>query len=380
MDTDDSGGSDDNFDNGSEWEASYGIEAVNESGFGGAAGGGVITCSNYERYLAQRPSFLEQEGAELVAEVAQVVQCGLLTSQQLKCVSLHLMSTCNAEAADTIAGAGNESMDGGGGSGGNGIGAAATAGLQLSLSTSAAYLSIAAEEIGDSHTDSKMSPPIGDADNREALWRAVGAGIIDMVGSGHAPVHERRLKGFACSSTSGRGSNADPDFGGLVASPTRPGGGLGNTGSSAVSTIGSAVVPRPTADFVRALSGTSTLETCLAAVWTAARARGFTEVDLARWMCQRPAALLGLAGRKGRLEVSSDADILIWDPEESFVVDSSRMHHRGGLGDPQAGGHVPSIHAGRTLSGVVKETYVRGVRVFENGCVTGRATGAIVTR
>ena len=112
------------------------------------------------------------------------------------------------------------------------------------------------------------------------------------------------------------------------------------------------------------MSGSSTLETCLAAVWTAARARGFTEVDLVRWMCQRPAALLGLAGRKGRLEVSSDADILIWDPEASFVVDASRR----------------CPHAGQTLSGVVKETYVRGVRVFANGCVAESATGSLITR
>jgi dihydroorotase-like cyclic amidohydrolase len=381
LDTDDSGDSDDNFDDkGSEWESSFGMSPVDEVQM---HHGGMVSCSNYQRWFSQRPSFLEQEGAELVAEVAQVLQCGLLTTQQLQCVSLHLMSTCSAEAADIIAGASGEGVDGMGmGVGGDGIGR--VEGLQLSLSTSAAYLLIAAEEIGDSHTDAKVSPPIGDADNREALWRAMGSGVIGIVGSGHSPVSERRMKGFASSSSGGGGGSRSPDFAGLV-SPTRPGGGLGhNAGSSAVTTAnaaGGVIVPPQNADFVRALNGTSALEVSLAAVWTAAKARGFTEVDLARWMCQKPAALLGLDGRKGRLEVSSDADILVWDPEESFTVEASRMHYRGGQGGYQGAACAPpSAFAGRTLSGVVKETYVRGVCVFSNGCVAERATGAIVRR
>ena len=38
-----------------------------------------------------------------------------------------------------------------------------------------------------------MNPPIRDAQHREALWKAVREGVIDVIGSDHAP-HTREEK------------------------------------------------------------------------------------------------------------------------------------------------------------------------------------------
>jgi allantoinase len=106
-------------------------------------------------------------------------------------------------------------------------------------------------------------------------------------------------------------------------------------------------------DFFAAWGGIASLELGLAAVWTEARPRGFTPVDLARWMSERPAVLAGLAERKGRIAAGFDADLVVWDPEAEWVVEPARLHQR----------HKVTPYAGQSLRGVVRETYARGRRV-----------------
>ena len=74
--------------------------------------------------------------------------------------------------------------------------------------------------------------------------------------------------------------------------------------------------------------------------------------DVVRWMGERPAALAGLAG-KGRLAVGHDADLCVLAPDASFTVDPATLHHRNPV----------TAYAGRTLTGTVRQTWLRGVRV-----------------
>jgi len=67
------------------------------------------------------------------------------------------------------------------------------------------------------------------------------------------------------------------------------------------------------------------------------------------WMATRTAELMGVEG-KGRIAVGYDADLVVLAPEETFVVDPATLHHR----------HAVTPYAGRTLSGVVRSTYLRG--------------------
>ena len=151
------------------------------------------------------------------------------------------------------------------------ISGAKAAGIRLTAETCPHYLYFAAEQVPDGATEFKSCPPIRDSVNREALWRGLEAGIIDCVVSDHSPCPPE-LKSFGSG------------------------------------------------DFGAAWGGIASLQLGLSAVWTAARRRGRTLDDIARWMASAPAALAGLPA-KGRLAVGYDADLVAFDPDETFVVD-----------------------------------------------------------
>ena len=66
-------------------------------------------------------------------------------------------------------------------------------------------------------------------------------------------------------------------------------------------------------------------------------------------MSATPAALAGL-DRKGGLTVGRDADVAVFAPDQTFVVDAAELRHRNPI----------TPYAGRTLTGVVRSTWLRG--------------------
>jgi allantoinase len=106
-------------------------------------------------------------------------------------------------------------------------------------------------------------------------------------------------------------------------------------------------------DFATAWGGISSLQLGLPAIWSAARARGHDLNAVVRWMAEEPAALAGLALRKGRIAVGHDADLVAFAADETFTVDASGLHHR----------HPVTPYAGRVLSGLVRATWLRGTTV-----------------
>lgn len=184
-------------------------------------------------------------------------------------------------------------------------------GLPITVETCPHYLSFDAEEIAEGATQFKCCPPIREAGNRERLWQALAASDIDCVVSDHSPCipELKRL-----------------DVG----------------------------------DFGLAWGGVSSLQLGLPAVWTQARARGHSLTDVVRWMAEHPARLAGLR-RKGRLAVGCEADLAVLAPDETFIVDAGRLHHRNPI----------TPYAGRRLTGVVRSTWLRG-RPIEPGAPRGR--------
>ena len=180
---------------------------------------------------------------------------------------------------------------------------ARTKGVRVTVETCPHYLSFEAEAIADGATQFKCCPPIREAANRELLWTALADGDVDVVVSDHSPCTPE-LKRL--------------DVG----------------------------------DFALAWGGISSLQLGLPAVWTGARARGHGLADVVRWMAEGPARLVGLE-RKGRLEVGADADLCVFAPDEAFVVDPARLHHRNPV----------TPYAGRELHGVVRSTWLRGERI-----------------
>jgi allantoinase len=173
-------------------------------------------------------------------------------------------------------------------------------GVAVTAETCPHYLALCAEEIADGATACKCSPPIREAANRELLWRGLADEVLDLVVSDHSP----------CTP---------------------------------------AMKQLDSGDFGAAWGGISSLQLGLPVVWTESRRRGFTPADLAVWMSERPAGLAGL-DRKGRVALGYDADFCVFAPDESFVVDPARLHHR----------HPVTPYTGRTLVGVIRDTILRG--------------------
>lgn len=161
------------------------------------------------------------------------------------------------------------------------------------------YLALTAEEIPDGQTAAKAAPPVREAANLELLWRGLRDGVLDMIVSDHSP--------------------STPEM-------KQPGG-----------------------DFAAAWGGISSLQLGLPVIWTQARERGFSLVDVARWMASRPATLAGLAA-KGRIAAGGDADLCVFAPDEQFIVDPGQLRHR----------HPLTPYAGRRLRGTVRATFLRG--------------------
>jgi allantoinase len=173
--------------------------------------------------------------------------------------------------------------------------------LPVSVETCPHYLTFAAEDIPDGATEFKCSPPIRSLRNREALWDGLRDGAIDMIVSDHSPC------------------------------PTK-------------------MKQKQTGNFFEAWGGIASLQLALPVVWTEASARGFGEDDIVRWMSSGPSNLTGLSGRKGAIAPGCDADFVIWDPHEEFIVKPETLHHR----------HKLTPYTERRLRGVVKRTYLRG--------------------
>jgi allantoinase len=118
-------------------------------------------------------------------------------------------------------------------------------------------------------------------------------------------------------------------------------------------------------NFKTAWGGISSLSVALPVIWTEASRRGFSLLDVARWMAEGPARLAGCHLQKGRIAAGYDADLVVFDPDDEVVVNQERLHFR----------HPVSPYLGESLRGVVKATYLRGNPVFAEGEFPGVSTG-----
>jgi dihydropyrimidinase len=84
--------------------------------------------------------------------------------------------------------------------------------------------------------------------------------------------------------------------------------------------------------------------------------RGYSYPFLVRLMCANPAETFGMPN-KGTLEPGTDADIIVFDPEERYTVTARDNESNSTF----------SIYEGREVTGMVEQTYVRGNPVWRDG-------------
>jgi allantoinase len=192
-------------------------------------------------------------------------------------------------------------------------------GLPLTVETCPHYLAFAAGEIPDGDPRFKCAPPIREPRDRDGLWAGLRKGLIDTIGSDHSPAPpERKLL--------------------------------------------------ETGDVAHAWGGIASLQLAVSAVWSEARRRGVSLGQVVEWMAARPAQLVGLGRRKGQIAQGFDADLVVFNADETFTVDAKALEHR----------HPVTPYDGRVLAGRVESTWLRGRLVFRGGGFPARPWGRIL--
>jgi allantoinase len=245
----------------------------------------------YPTYLASRPDSAEIEAIALLIQLCEEFA-----------TPIHIVHLSSAEALPMIA-------------------EARQRGIPITVETCPHYLSFAAEDIADGATEFKCAPPIRDKENRDALWRGLADGIIDLVATDHSPCPPEMKR-------------------------------------------------RDTGGFDQAWGGIASLGLALPALWTGMSRRVLEVERVAEWLARRPARLAGLTGMKGELAVGANADIVAFDPDAAWTVTPEHLHFR----------HKFSPYLGATLKGRVLETWLRGTCVFRNGRFIGEPLGRELVR
>lgn len=175
-------------------------------------------------------------------------------------------------------------------------------GVRITCETCPQYFTLTEEEVLKQGTMARVNPPLRTQKDVEGITEGLLDGTIDAIVTDHAP-HS-------------------------VEEKARP--------------------------LTEAPSGMVGLETSLAVTLTALYHTGKLSLpDILRKMTVEPARILGLD--MGRLAVGSDADIVIFDPDDEWVVDPDRFASKGR--NTPFGGHI--------LKGKVKYTIVDGNVIFQ---------------
>lgn len=193
------------------------------------------------------------------------------------------------------------------------VDAARNKGVAISAETCPHYLAFTEEDFERIGPPLKCAPPIRDAATREALWEALLAGRVDLIGSDHSP----------CPA-------ADKEKG--------------------------------KDDIWQAWGGVAGIQATLPVLLTdGVHARGLSLERLAYLTATAPAQLFSLFPRKGAIAVGADADFALIDPERQWTFERDELETRSGV----------SAYLGRSFTGKVVRTIVRGRTVFIDGQVVG---------
>jgi len=120
----------------------------------------------------------------------------------------------------------------------------------------------------------------------------------------------------------------------------------------------------PSQNVARHRAGMSNLQVMLPMLFSDGVRSGRISLDrFVEVTSTNPAKLFGLYPRKGVVAVGSDADLVLWDPDETRTIRDEDMFSGSGY----------SVHAGRVVTGWPTLTMRRGEIVYRDGEIRGEA-------
>lgn len=188
-------------------------------------------------------------------------------------------------------------------------------GLDVTVETCPHYLQFTDAAVAEQGSVAVVSPPLRSETERDSLWeRGVEDGTIDCIGTDHAPHTDAEKR-------------IDDPFG----------------SSRGVS------------------HGFVGLETAVPMLLTFAAADRLSYSQWRRLHSEMPARVWGLYPTKGSLQVGTDADITVVDPDREWTFDGDDLRSKGTV----------TPFDGETFQGAVTTTIVRGRVVYRDGDVVG---------
>jgi dihydropyrimidinase len=168
-----------------------------------------------------------------------------------------------------------------------------------------------------------MSPPLRQKKDQETLWAGINQGLVNVVATDHCPfMWEQKLAGKN--------------------------------------------------DFSKIPNGHPAIENRMELLFSEGVNKG--KITLNKYVevaCTNPAKIFGMFPKKGTIAVGSDADILIFDPNEKHTL-SAKTHH---MNVDYSG------YEGWELTGKVKTVLLRGtVAIDQNKCLIEKGYGKFVKR
>lgn len=186
-------------------------------------------------------------------------------------------------------------------------------GVHVHAETAPQYLILDSKELDRLGPYAKCAPPLRARTTVDALWRHVLSGCIDTIGSDHAPftIAEKEL-------------------------------GVDN--------------------IWKAPNGLQGIQTLVPLVFSEGiHNRGMGLVHLAQLLSTNAARIFGLYPQKGTIQVGSDADLTIVDPDSVWTIDAKDLKYKNRW----------SPYEGMQVRCIVARTIVRGVTVYKDGIVVG---------
>ncbi|AGB16206.1 allantoinase [Halovivax ruber XH-70] len=201
------------------------------------------------------------------------------------------------------------------GSGAEAVARGRERGVDVTAETTPHYLWFTEDVLREQGNVARIQPPIRDAEQRDRLWRAFDAGVIDCVATDHAPhTDEEKL------------------------------------------------VDDPFANTWDAISGFVGLETEVPVMLSFVDDGRLSLTEWAYRHSTRPAQVWGMYPQKGSLRVGTDADLTIVDPDREWTLtDRETLHSK----------NTVTPFEGESFVGRATATIVRGEVVYQDGTVTG---------